>query len=179
MDAIETPRLILRRWRDEDLDAFAEIFAKTPVMRYSSYRRGLTREESEHYFGRVRAHWDEHGLGMRAAILREEGRLIGYIGHGVPVFLPEILPAVEVGYRIDPGYWGRGLATEGAAACIDQGFTAMGLERIVAIYEPENVASGRVMQKLGMRLDRDTIVPEEGTPVRVFAITRAEWQMRR
>ncbi len=73
----------------------------------------------------------------------------GWLGLAVPHFLPEILPAVEVGWRLGERFRGQGYATEGAAAAVRYGFEELGLDRLVSIFEPANVASGRVMEKLG------------------------------
>jgi RimJ/RimL family protein N-acetyltransferase len=80
-----------------------------------------------------------------------------------------------VGWRFDPAVWGRGLATEAGAAGLRFGFEHLGLDRIVSVYEPENVKSGRVMERLGLTFDRDTTHPASGVPVRVMAIRRDEW----
>lgn len=105
--------------------------------------------------------------------------LIGFIGLSVPDFLPEVMPAVEVGWRLDPHYWGQGLATEGARAALGFGFGVLELDEIVSIYEPENLASGRIMQRLGMTHAQDTQHPRLGVPLRVFKIYRSHWDAHR
>jgi len=80
-----------------------------------------------------------------------------------------------VGFRIDPDYWGRGLATEGGRAALEFGFNVLGLREIVSIYQPEDAASGRVMQRLGLVYERDTKHPALGVPLRVFKTDRDEW----
>jgi RimJ/RimL family protein N-acetyltransferase len=88
------------------------------------------------------------------------------------------MPSVEVGWRLDPDYWGRGLATEGGRAALRFGFDVVGLDEIVSIYEPENVASGRVMEHIGMRHDRNTTHPALGIDLRVYKILKADWQIQ-
>jgi RimJ/RimL family protein N-acetyltransferase len=174
-DVLETEHLLMRPFVREDLDAFAEIFSHDDVMRFSKTKRGLTRAESEEFLTNIMTWRIERGFGHWAAVVKADGALAGYIGLAIPVFLPEILPMVEIGYRLHPKFWGRGYATEGAAASLRYGFDVLDLPEIVAIYEPENVASGRVMQKIGMRLDRTTIIPEDRTTVHVYKMTREEW----
>jgi RimJ/RimL family protein N-acetyltransferase len=87
----------------------------------------------------------------------------------------QVMPTVEVGWRLDPDYWGHGLATEGGRAALSFAFETLGLDEIVSIYEPDNVASGRVMEHLGMRPERDTVHPTLGVPLRVYRIDRPEW----
>ncbi|MCU1428690.1 MAG: hypothetical protein JWL83_2690, partial [Actinomycetia bacterium] len=141
-------------------------------------RRGTTRVETEAFLKRRMDAWAAHGFDLWAAVLRDSGALIGWAGLSEPTFLPEILPAVEVGWRFDPAYWGRGLATEAGDAGLRFGFEKLGLDRIVSVFEPENVKSGRVMERLGMVLDRDTTHPLTHVPVRVMAISRAAWRDR-
>jgi RimJ/RimL family protein N-acetyltransferase len=100
---------------------------------------------------------------------------MGWAGLAVPHFLPEILPAVEVGWRLAEAYRGQGLATEAGSAAVDWGFTEGGLERIVSIYEPENAPSGRVMERLGFTYERTTSGTPRGETVRVMELTRERW----
>jgi RimJ/RimL family protein N-acetyltransferase len=94
----------------------------------------------------------------------------------VPNFLPEVMPAVEIGWRLDPQVWRRGLATEGAVVIMAHAFEELELEELVSIYEPDNIASGAVMKHLGMHFDRDTLDPEHDLPVRVYRLTKSEWR---
>jgi RimJ/RimL family protein N-acetyltransferase len=172
---IETERLTLRRWRTEDLDDLTAIFTKPEVWWYP-HRRGWSSDETKAFLDRRIALWRTRGWTQWAVDHRQDERLIGYLGLEPPRFLPEVMPTVEVGWRLDPGYWGRGLATEGGRAALGFGFEVLGLDEIVSIYEPENVASGRVMRRLGMRHDRDTTHPTIGVDLTVCKLSRAEWE---
>jgi RimJ/RimL family protein N-acetyltransferase len=179
-ETVETERLRLRPFRPDDLEPLGALHA-IPEFWWYPLRRAQTREETAAFIERQIASRAERGFGLWAAeLLDGEGpqaaRLIGWIGLSIPTFLPEILPAVEVGWRLDPAVWGRGLATEGGAASLRYGFEVLGLDRIVSVFEPENEASGRVMTRLGLTFDRATVHPETGDPVRVLAITRAAWE---
>jgi RimJ/RimL family protein N-acetyltransferase len=123
--------------------------------------------------------WEERGFGLFAVEWRETGELAGWVGLAVPDFLPELLPAVEIGWRLARGFWGRGIATEGAREALRFGFEEAGLDRVVSIHHPDNAASARVMAKLGMRFDRDTAIPAHGRAARVTAITREQYQADR
>jgi RimJ/RimL family protein N-acetyltransferase len=152
--SLETERLLLRPWRPaEDLDALAALNAAPEVMRFVAPNRPLTRAESAAQLDRFVAHWDEHGYGLWAVVPRLEpgAGCIGFAGLAVPSFLPAILPAVEVGWRLAPAFWGRGLATEAAGASVAFGFERLGLRSIVAVVEVGNARSMRVAEKLGMR----------------------------
>jgi len=176
VDTVETARLLLRPWRHDDLDALAALFADPAMWRYP-LGRGLTREETEGFLDRHIRHREAHGFGMWAAELRHEAVLVGCIGLAVPAWLPEVLPAVEVGWRLHPDWWGRGLATEGGEASLRHGFEEVGLDRVISIFMPENVASGRVMDRLGMQPWLHTS-DGEGRPIDIQEITAEQWRAR-
>lgn len=172
---VETDRLRLRPFMAGDLEALSAIFVKPEVWRYP-FGRGLSRSETESFLERRLDEWDERGWSLWAAVRKDQRRLIGYAGLSVPTFLPEVMPAVEVGWRLDPDHWGHGFATEAGAAALRFGFEVLGLAEIVSIYEPANTASGAVMRRLGMRHDRDTMHPEQHVPVRVYRLAASEWR---
>jgi len=87
---------------------------------------------------------------MWAVVPRGSDGPVGWAGLAVPTFLPEVLPAVEVGWLLARPWWGRGLATEAGAAAIEWGFGGLGLDRLISIIYPDNTASLRVADKLGM-----------------------------
>jgi RimJ/RimL family protein N-acetyltransferase len=169
---LRTERLLLRQWRNDDLDALAPTYADPEVMRYIRDGAVQSRAETAEHLARIRQHWDEHGFGLFAAELLETGELIGWVGLVVPHFLPEVMPAVEIGWRLARSFWGAGLATEGARAALRFGLVDQGLERLVSIRQVENVRSARVMEKIGLMFDRRTTVPGNGRLVDVYAISR-------
>ncbi|MEZ0090773.1 GNAT family N-acetyltransferase [Streptacidiphilus sp. EB129] len=175
MIRIETPRLVLRRWCDADVVPFAAINADPEVMRW--IRDGSVQDEEQTRAG-IEAwerRWEAEGFGLFAVEIRETGELAGFTGLAVPNFLPEVLPAVEVGWRLGQPFWGRGLATEAARAAVRYAFHERGLDRIVSIVQVGNSASERITVKLGMRLDRELVASNSGRPTRVYALTRAEY----
>ena len=107
--------------------------------------------------------------------MRATGELIGFTGLAVPEFLPEVMPAVEIGWRLGRPFWGRGLATEAARAALRLGLIDLRLERIISIAQVGNDASERIMGKLGMRVARETVEPAFGRPIRVHAITTPQY----
>jgi len=175
MTELHTPRLLLRHWRDDDLDALAAIYADPEVMRYIADGTVRTRSETADHLGKMRQHWAEHGFGLFAAEVRETGELAGWVGLAVPYFLPEVLPTVEIGWRLGRPFWGGGLATEGARAALRFGFVDCGLDQLVSIRHVDNVRSARVMEKLGLGFDRQATPPGRDQPVKVFAITREQY----
>ncbi len=163
---IETPRLLLRHFVETDLDALAALMANADFMRFSS--GVFSREETERFlFDRViapaRAGWPS----QFALIAREDNRLIGYCGFFRQVV--DEVDEIEIGYRLHPDYWDRGLATEAARAVRDYGFEKLELKRVISLIHPDNHASRRVTEKNGMTLEKETVF--RGFPTQVFALT--------
>jgi len=175
---VTTDRLQLRRFRQGDLDEVAALFAKPEVWRFP-YGRGFDRDETATFLKLQLAAWDSCGFGCWVAVARETDRIIGYVGLSVPTFLPEILPAVEVGWRFDPSSWGQGFASEGARAALAEAFTTLGLEEVCSVPQAENRASSRVCERIGMRLERRVVIPADARRGRIEALLykmkRAEW----
>jgi ribosomal-protein-alanine N-acetyltransferase len=145
---LRTSRLDLRPVGRDDLDALHDVFGDGEVMRYVGVeRRPLAREQLRGSLDRVAVHWRDHGFGPLAVVGRAGGALVGECG----LQLLEGGPDVELTYTLARTVWGHGYATEAAGAVLDWGFGDLGLRRIVAVTYPENVASQRVLEKLGMR----------------------------
>jgi RimJ/RimL family protein N-acetyltransferase len=179
---VVTERLDLRRFVASDLDELAVVFANVDVWRFP-YERGLTRDETAAFLDAQIRHWDDYRFGCWVARERLDGHLVGYVGLSVPTFLPEILPAVEVGWRFHPDAWGKGFATEGARAGLREAFTTLGLDEVCSVPQDGNPASARVAERLGMNLARHVAIPaNEGRGAVIgllYEITRSEWASRR
>ncbi|MDI2125697.1 GNAT family N-acetyltransferase [Yinghuangia seranimata] len=172
---LRTDRLLLRAWRDADLDAgLAEMNADPDVMRFIADGTTRSREQSAAFVADQRRRWSEAGFGLFAVERAADGEFLGWAGLAVPEFLPEILPAVEIGWRLRREHWGHGYATEAARAVLPFAFRDVGLDRLVSIRHIDNEASARVMAKLGFTPVLRTVVPSHGRPVEVSALTRAE-----
>lgn len=165
---LTTARLVLRPWTADDLEPLTAIHADPDVMRYIGSGQTRDREATRATIERWSRGLEERGFGLLATELAETGELAGMAGLAVPSFLPEILPAIEVGYRIKRELWGRGLATEAAAALVEHAFGPLGIERLVGIAHVDNAGSRRVLEKLGMTVERETVVPGDETPVAVY-----------
>lgn len=149
---IETPRLVLRRFREEDRAPFAAVNGDPRV---SDWLGGpIDRAASDALLDRINAHIDEHGWGLWAAELKAPGRPIGFIGltHVAAGALP-VGPAVEMGWRLSHDAWGQGLATEGAKAALDWAFENIDAPEFIAFTAATNLASQGVMRKIGMVAD--------------------------
>jgi ribosomal-protein-alanine N-acetyltransferase len=148
---LETERLILRRWRVADREPFARMNQDPAVMEH--FPAPLTLVETGLLIERIEAHFRERDFGPWAAELRESGEFIGFIGLSIPRFEAAFTPCVEIGWRLDARFWGKGLAMEGARAAVRYGFENLGLPEIVSFTVPANFRSRRVMEKLGMTHD--------------------------
>jgi RimJ/RimL family protein N-acetyltransferase len=147
--ALRTSRLLLRRWRADDVAGFAEMSADPEVMEYllPLPDRGLSVEA---WVARARVHWDEHGFGQWVVEIPSAASFIGVVGLNVVSYDAHFTPAVEVAWRLARAYWGQGYATEAARAALDYGFEELGLSEIAALTVPANQRSRRVMERLGM-----------------------------
>lgn len=148
MSVIKTERLILRPWRDEDLEPFARMNADPRVMECFPSVKSF--EESEQEYKRIRDKFEKIGWGFWVATLIDSGEFIGFIGLNQVGFEADFVPAVEIGWRLAFEHWGKGYATEGAIAALTYGFNTLGLEEIVSFTAVGNVRSRNVMEKLGM-----------------------------
>jgi RimJ/RimL family protein N-acetyltransferase len=144
MDEIETPRLQLRLFKQDDLDQLAVIFSDPQVVKFLLPNRAATREETQKALESMMRHWRVHGYGRWAIVHRETQKLIGYGGLRCFEETPELV------YLLARPHWGCGLATEVASACLEYGFMQRGFERIIALTRPDNLASRRVMEKVGL-----------------------------
>jgi ribosomal-protein-alanine N-acetyltransferase len=148
---ITTNRLILRRLRKDDLETYAKIMGAREVGRWFPKGNGYTSEESEKSLNAILKHWDEHDFGIWAIIDKANGALIGRCGLNL---IGETLE-VEVDFVVSPTAWGNGYATEAAKAALAYGFQKLDLQTIIALAKPENTASRRVIEKIGMQFIRN------------------------
>jgi len=165
--SLKTERLLLRPFRQDDLDRMSELMADPGFMRFSLgiYSRDQTEEFLQKVIG-----WDNRGIpSLFAVILNQTRDLLGYCGF----YHPEGFEDTEIGYRLDPRFWNKGFATEAARAVRDCGFSEWKLDRLISLIHPENVASRRVAEKNGMTPERETTF--KGFPTQVFAISREQW----
>ena len=154
------------------------MFAKPEVWRYP-YGRAFTRAETEAFVASQIEHWEALGFGVWVISHRGSTEALGYVGLAVPTFYPEILPAVEIGWRLDPSVWGRGYATEAATAALADAFGTLQLSKVVSLPQTENPSSIRVAERIGMRHDRTVMAPptDKRGPVEIAVMTMAsdEW----
>lgn len=147
---IETVRLHLRQFVVDDLDELYRIYSNPEVTKYVG-KGSKSKEETEEALLSMLEHWQQNGFGMWAVINKIDNRLIGRCGL---CFMDNTLE-VELGYLLNEFYWGQGLATEASLAALKFGFEVLKLERIVAVAMPENFASRHIMEKVGMKFEKN------------------------
>jgi RimJ/RimL family protein N-acetyltransferase len=162
---IDTDRLHLRRFVDADRGTVARWNADPDFTRHLAGVQ--TREQSDEAFDRWQLHWAERGFGLLAVEWAETGELVGRVG---PQYHRMWADDPEVGWALDPAWWGRGIATEAGAAAVGWAFGPLGYGRVVSITTEPNTASRNVMAKLGFELH--TKVRSEWGALWVHALDR-------
>jgi RimJ/RimL family protein N-acetyltransferase len=168
---LTTPRLTLRDWRDDDLEAFRALNLDREVRRF--FPSLLAPYESDLFARGLRAFLSENGWGLWAVESLTSRGFLGFVGLARPTFEP-FTACVEVGWRLARSAWGHGYATEAARAAVQFGFLNLGLREVVAFTVPSNTPSRRVMAKLGMVEAGDFLHPRvtEGHPLRRHLLYR-------
>lgn len=181
MVLIKTTRLILRPWRKEDLEPFADLNADAKVMEY--FPSTLSRKESDDLANRISSKLEEQEWGLWAVSVPGIVDFIGFIGLAEPSFDAHFTPAVEVGWRLAFDHWGKGYATEGAKAILEHGFKTLNLNEIVSFTAVQNMRSRRIMEKIGMHHDpKDDFdhpkLPEDHSLRRhvLYRINHSQWR---
>ncbi|MHA4817809.1 GNAT family N-acetyltransferase [Streptomyces aculeolatus] len=150
MTELRTDRLVLRRWKDSDLEPWAALNADPEVREHLGDL--LTRAESDASVARFQADLDRRGFGWWAVEVRATGEFVGFAGLD-PVDDGMPFTGVEIGWRLARRAWGRGYATEAARAVLAYGFDTLGLAEILAVTTSANLRSQAVMRRIGMVRD--------------------------
>ena len=173
MPILETERLILRSFRADDVDEMAQLFANPEFMRFSL---GVftERKQTVAFIDKVMG-WDRSGVSSQFAVVpRGEEAIVGYCGF---FHHAEVPGEIEIGYRLHPDYWNRGLISEAARAVRDHGFRDLKLPRVISLIHPENIPSRRVAEKNEMKVEKE--ITFRGFPALVYAISREQWVANR
>ncbi|RAX01421.1 MULTISPECIES: GNAT family N-acetyltransferase [unclassified Photorhabdus] len=154
---LETDRLIMRAWREEDRLPFCYLNSNVEVMEY--FPTTLTAEQSNTMVDRIIQRFEQQGgWGLWAVELKETGDFIGFVGLNIPIAELPFSPCVEIAWRLNKPFWGRGYANEAARKALNFAFTQLKLEEIVAFTTISNLRSQKVMERLGMVKDENTFL---------------------
>ncbi|MCC7305268.1 MAG: GNAT family N-acetyltransferase [Alphaproteobacteria bacterium] len=148
---IETSRLILRDWKDEDKASFARMNGDPMVMEH--FPRVLDEAATGRLVDRFRDHFKKHGYGPYALELKKTGQFMGFCGLHDVEFKSHFTPATEIAWRLDYEFWGQGYATEAAEAVTKHAFDTLKLKEIVAFAVYDNTRAIHIMEKIGMKRD--------------------------
>ena len=171
---LETPRLILRGWRPEDLAPYAAMMADAGTVRFIT-RKGLPYSEAQTWreMALLVGHWQLLGHGMFVVEERATGAFLGRVGP----LQPPGYPGFEIAWGLAPAARGKGYAQEAARAAIDWSFETFALDRIVSIIHPLNVASRRLAERLGERRTAELFTPFR-EPCDIWEMRREDWLAR-
>ena len=172
---LETERLLMREWRDRDLDAFAKIYGDAEVMRYLS-GEPIARNGAWRSMASAAGHWMLRGYGTWVVERKSDGAVVGRVG----LINGEGWPGLEVGWTLGRLYWGNGYATEAARASMNYAFLTQPLDKVISLIDPDNRASQAVARRLGETPGPDYELVSGGKryPTQIWSITREEWRRR-
>jgi RimJ/RimL family protein N-acetyltransferase len=172
VDVLETDRLMLEQWHARRRDSWRAICQVPEVMRYIGGGEFWSEAEADEVFDWALGHWREHGFGWRGIVDRADQGWLGFVGlnHPGPRTVGMAPEEVEIGWWLVPAAWGRGIATEGALKLTDEAFGRLGLDQIIARVRPENAASIRVTQKLGMEPARQ-VTGRYGEAINIYELS--------
>jgi RimJ/RimL family protein N-acetyltransferase len=149
---LETERLLLREFDEDDVEPFYALGSDPAILRYTGDPGGglaSIEQALEVLRSRPLADYEKYGFGRWACVYKASDSVIGFAG----LKYLDDLREVDIGYRLLPAYWGLGLATEAGRAVLNYGFTRLGLSRVIGLVVPENRASVRVLEKLGLSFE--------------------------
>ncbi len=185
MTRLETGRLILHNCEESDRELFFEINSDPRVLEFFPFQR--SRNDADTIFNLIRGTSPEDGMDFFVLELKETGDPVGFAGLSKPKLQPILPPdAVEIGWRLSARHWGKGFATEAAAAILRHAFQTLGLQEIVSLSVKGNDRSEAVMRRIGMQRDADDDfdhphVPDSHPQLRrhiLYRLTAAEWRRR-
>lgn len=176
MTEILTPRLVLRRWLDDDLVPLSEIHADPVVMQGIGDGRPRSPEQTAEDIEAWEEEWDEEGFGMFAVELLGSGELAGAVGLSVADAPAEVAGQVAISWRLGRVFWGQGYASEAAHATLEFAVQDRGLDRVVAVRRTGDSASANVLDKLGMQAEGTAQHPVHGYDVVVHGIDLTQYQ---
>lgn len=148
---IETKRLLLREFRDQDLNRCVEMCSKKLFMQYLGDGKILSREETWKSMSSILGHWHLRGYGIWAVEIKSNNSLIGHAG----LLNPEGWPGIEVCWALSPEYWGNGYATEAAKEIISWAFSNLKTDSLISLIYPNNSASIKVSNRIGQKFQKE------------------------
>ncbi|HAT9718708.1 TPA: GNAT family N-acetyltransferase [Legionella pneumophila subsp. pneumophila] len=153
MRILETERIFLRTFQEEDVESLIAINQDPKVMQF--FPSIPTREETIAFIDRIISHQEEKNFSLYVAEIKKTGEMIGFVGLFTATFVAHFTPAIEIGWRISSKHWNQGYATEAAKAVLDYAFKTLDLDEVVSFTSTLNKPSIRVMQKIGLHTNSE------------------------
>ncbi|GAA2280621.1 GNAT family N-acetyltransferase [Streptomyces hawaiiensis] len=176
MTEIRTPRLLLRRWLDDDLVPLSEIHADPVVMQRIADGSPRSLDQTAEDIEAWEEEWDDEGFGVFAVELLGSGELAGAVGLSVADAPAEIAGQVAISWRLGRVFWGQGYASEAAHATLEFAVQDRGLDRVVAVCRTGDRASANVLDKLGMQMEGTARHPDHDHDLAVYGIDLTQYQ---
>jgi len=169
---IDTPRIILRQFTLEDVQAVYELNSNLEVQKYTGDELVTSTERAEEIITQTSfGDYKKHGYGRWAVVHKQDNKVIGFAGLK---YLPE-MNETDIGYRFLPAYWGKGIATEVSIPIINYGFEKLDLKRIIGIAMQENIASWKVLEKLGLEYYKTDEYLGDGGEHLWYKLEKVDW----
>ncbi len=163
---IETERLLIRPFTLDDIEPAYLMDLDAEVNKYTGEGGAVSKKETERRITEnVFGDYQKHGYGRLAVELKTENKFIGFTG----LKYLEDMDEVDLGYRFMKKYWGKGIATESAKACVDFGFKTLSLNRMIAMVLPGNIGSIKVLEKVNFEYEKDII--EDDLLVKIYSLS--------
>ncbi len=175
----ETERLILRDWQESDFAPFRAMNMDPNVMEF--FPNTLSNSETDAFAGRIKSEFEKCNYGLFAVEEKESREFLGFIGFHWAAFDSDFTPCIEIGWRLKFDAWGKGFATEGAAACLKYGFDTLGFDKVYSFTSKLNIRSESVMKKIGMKKIAEFDHPniDEGSELKThvfYMISQPGWR---
>lgn len=171
-------RLGFRSWNDEDFNDFHAINSDEEVMKH--FPTILSEDETRDFISRLQRHFEQYGYCYFAVETRHNQEFIGFVGLAYQTYETAFTPATDIGWRLKTSAWGKGYATEGAERCLEYAFNELNLDHIVSTCPLRNVASEKVMQKIGMKRQEEFLHPRlvdypDYQPCVWYELRKSDW----
>ena len=170
MKTIETERLILRPFTLDDAQASFQMNTDPEVMKFlGGPFTGTVEDIREMLKKNTLGDYEKHGFGRHAVILKETNEFMGFTGLKYVIELDE----VDIGYRLKHKFWRQGFGYESTLPCVDFAFNDLGLDRIISLAKADNIASTNLMQKLGLKYEKEVNIYDEDADY--YALNKSDW----
>lgn len=174
---LETERLILKEFTDNDVDHIFQLDSNKEVHEYLGKKPITTQKQAEEIIEFFKKQYQENGIGRFAAFEKDSGNFIGWSGlkfnKGDKEELNGFTNFIDIGYRLLPSYWRKGYASESAIACLEFGFKQMNYDIIYGAAETDNIGSNKILQKIGLKYVNNFDI--EGTDAKWYELSKADY----